>query len=1000
MTLILGGDGLPDLDLDDQAEGFVCEQWALGPPDIRDVVESRTFADGTIDWTAFVGNRALTMTIVCFPTDTLSVQGQLDRLRAYCSPRRRPTLTWVIASDPPRMVTMRANPGLDMEWSTPSFSWRRVGMSFVVPDSLTWATEDQMREVFPAGTGEVGRRYDEVTTTANLLSANASDIETSAAGWTPMAGATAAQDVVTPAASGVASLALTAASTPTVFAQTSGTPTQQAPVVAGNVYTLMASLRSRAAGRNGWLGVSWYNAAGVLLSSTVGGGTNLLSLDASSFENGVGGWTAVQDTVTPVYTGPLNMLTTEQATMEINVAATAGTRACGWARTGTVTTVDQTTERVLSGSNSLAIRSNTTTTVQVYASNSRATMAYPAVPGNTYTFMAALNPTVVPTNFLLRVEWRDAANAPIANLDQVVSAPPANTWTRLRVSGVAPANAARVQLLISCTGIANNQTVYVDETGWFEGDVPDWHSPADGWARNLLDPERATMETNLIDPTPPGGSCGWRRSTTNNSLEQSTDRAMEGTHSLKSVGLNANANALNTASINVGAIKFYPATPGKAYTFIGHIYTPTGALPVGSQCRCDMQFRAADGTTNVGGLNSADSLVDGNFDRWRPVQNSVICPAGATQFFVQMGTLAGNSTDRIEYHDACAVYEGNVGAWFSPNWVELSAPADAQATHGTHVLAVTRTAPTGNLEARSPSVVATAGRTYTAMLDVGRSNDGQTWMVLEFLDAADAVVDMAPMDAGLVAGAPLTQFTISRLCPAGATKARIRLFADQCPQGTVIKADRAAIFDGAVTNWVPGGQVSADSFTPLTNGAWTQLRWVVTAPAGAAFAMPMVYVDPMAAAEVANLDRAGVFVGDTTQWVVGGGTAVTGRKYDRVYPYSEPVQIVIINPGEVAVPWSARIFGPCAKPKLYNNTSGEGILLTGSGGLTLAAGESVVIDSATRTITQDGSSRYRYLDVVNSDWWALYPGDNAISFEPETFSPGALAEITWRPAWL
>jgi hypothetical protein len=158
----LAADGLDPIDLDDQSEGYVCESWALGPPTVRDVVEPRTLANGTIDWTSYVAARSLTMTVCAFPTN-LTVQGQIDRLRAFCRPDLRPTLTWTFESDPPRMVYLRANPGLDVEFSNYSYSYRRVGLSFVVPDGLQWATDLITRRMFPASDADIGRRYNEMT---------------------------------------------------------------------------------------------------------------------------------------------------------------------------------------------------------------------------------------------------------------------------------------------------------------------------------------------------------------------------------------------------------------------------------------------------------------------------------------------------------------------------------------------------------------------------------------------------------------------------------------------------------------------------------------------------------------------------------------------------------------------------------------------------------------------------------------------------------------------
>lgn len=166
--LVLAADGLDPLDLDaTETEGYLCEQWTIGPPDVREVVVPRTLANGTIDRTAYVGSRAVSLTVVAFPSGDRSVQGQLDRLRAFCRPELRPTLTWQVDSDDPRTVTLRAAPGLDVEWSRTD--WRRVGLSFVAPDGLIFAGDwtgsgAEVRVIPPSAGAETGRRYDEVPT--------------------------------------------------------------------------------------------------------------------------------------------------------------------------------------------------------------------------------------------------------------------------------------------------------------------------------------------------------------------------------------------------------------------------------------------------------------------------------------------------------------------------------------------------------------------------------------------------------------------------------------------------------------------------------------------------------------------------------------------------------------------------------------------------------------------------------------------------------------------
>ena len=67
----------------------------------------------------------------------------------------------------------------------------------------------------------------------------------------------------------------------------------------------------------------------------------------------------------------------------------------------------------------------------------------------------------------------------------------------------------------------------------------------------------------------------------------------------------------------------------------------------------------------------------------------------------------------------------------------------------------------------------------------------------------------------------------------------------------------------------------------------------------------------------------------------------------------------------------------------------------------VAAGETLTIDTRDRTVyLQDpANSRYQYVDFLRSSWWPLEPGDNYISFAPDT-EDGALLLVTWHDAWL
>jgi hypothetical protein len=109
----------------------------------------------------------------------------------------------------------------------------------------------------------------------------------------------------------------------------------------------------------------------------------------------------------------------------------------------------------------------------------------------------------------------------------------------------------------------------------------------------------------------------------------------------------------------------------------------------------------------------------------------------------------------------------------------------------------------------------------------------------------------------------------------------------------------------------------------------------------------------------------------------------------------------VSNLGGVPSHFVARLYGPCTGPRLVNETTGEETTFTAA--LVLAAGEYVEVDTRNRTAylnSEAGQSRLNYLDFTVTSWWRIEPGDQQIRYAPETASPGSVAEITYRPAWL
>jgi hypothetical protein len=85
--------------------------------------------------------------------------------------------------------------------------------------------------------------------------------------------------------------------------------------------------------------------------------------------------------------------------------------------------------------------------------------------------------------------------------------------------------------------------------------------------------------------------------------------------------------------------------------------------------------------------------------------------------------------------------------------------------------------------------------------------------------------------------------------------------------------------------------------------------------------------------------------------------------------------------------------GPVTSPRLEHVTSARTVTLSG---LTLAAGEFVVVDFAARTVLLMGTaSRYH---TFTGDWWVLDPGVNEIRYAAA--AGAGSATLSYRHAWI
>lgn len=124
----------------------------------------------------------------------------------------------------------------------------------------------------------------------------------------------------------------------------------------------------------------------------------------------------------------------------------------------------------------------------------------------------------------------------------------------------------------------------------------------------------------------------------------------------------------------------------------------------------------------------------------------------------------------------------------------------------------------------------------------------------------------------------------------------------------------------------------------------------------------------------------------------------------RVYPKRFPYTYGAIGSGGVLNPNNAgtvetypiiTISGSVVAPTIVNTTTGQTMTLTG----TVGSPNPLIIDCQAGTITTGGVDVTGLL-AANSDWIALVPGVNNITFGAISADPGATFTIDWRSAYL
>lgn len=104
---------------------------------------------------------------------------------------------------------------------------------------------------------------------------------------------------------------------------------------------------------------------------------------------------------------------------------------------------------------------------------------------------------------------------------------------------------------------------------------------------------------------------------------------------------------------------------------------------------------------------------------------------------------------------------------------------------------------------------------------------------------------------------------------------------------------------------------------------------------------------------------------------------------------------VATNGGTVAAPVVLTITGPITNPQALLVDTGQSLTF----GLTLGAGEQLVIDTDHRTVLLGGTASRRNTLLAGSQWWSLAPGVNTVRLFGANAASATL-NVAWHDTWI
>lgn len=168
-------------------------------------------------------------------------------------------------------------------------------------------------------------------------------------------------------------------------------------------------------------------------------------------------------------------------------------------------------------------------------------------------------------------------------------------------------------------------------------------------------------------------------------------------------------------------------------------------------------------------------------------------------------------------------------------------------------------------------------------------------------------------------------------------------------------------------------------------------RWVAYDPAIYAGSLQQVALEPYAGTALASYPATWPLLGNYPKLYGAGGTG-GGVQVNNAGNWASWPRLIIGGPAA----------GAMSVTSIEDVTHGQALQFTANGGLTVAAGSTLVVDThpARRLVAfTDGASRMDRVTDLDS-WWPVEPGTSEVRFRAGGDTAGATVQLEFRDAWL